>query len=71
MIPFSLTTVQDLQPGDTFYKYNDEATEPVQYTILDRKCSIPGKRYVQKGNLQMTDIISKKHEVVFLKHKTT
>lgn len=70
MIPFTLTTVADLQPGDTFYKYNDDATEPCVYTVLDRKCSIQGKRYVRKGSIMMTDIINKKLEVVFLKHKT-
>lgn len=62
----TLTTVRDLKPGDRFSKEDGD----IIYTVLDKKCTIKGQRYVRKGDLKMTDIIDLKKTVIFLYHET-
>lgn len=68
MQPVTLTTADQLKPGDSFYKQADE-TKTV-YTVQDYGKMRKDKIFATKPGLTWPDPIPQKTEVIFLQHNT-
>jgi hypothetical protein len=66
MKKYTMTSVDKLNPGDTFLKEGD--LNEIVYTVLDLKCHTKGKVYVKKGDLKMTDMVDVNESIIFLSH---
>ena len=67
MKKYTMTTLNDLRPGDSFYKDGD--MNEIVYVVSDVKCTYHGMRYVRKGELKLADMLPGRQNVIFLKHK--
>jgi len=66
MKALTLTTASKLKPGDQFYRSKD-STKQV-YQVSDKGSLLKYQILAAKLGLRCPDIISKKEEVIFLKH---